>query len=79
MSTSTITREKPHGRKVGISEMPANLPLMLDPEQCASIASTSSKFIRDRCQDGTIKAVKCGRVWRINRDAFLEQLGLKEA
>ena len=79
MTIATATREKPHGRKAGLNEIPANLPMLIDAEQAASIASTSPKFIRDHCQDGTIKAVKCGRVWRINRDAFLEQFGLKEA
>ena len=75
MTQATMT-EKPQGRKAGATEIPLGLPLMLDAEQAASLISTSAKFIRDRCQDGTIKAVKCGRVWRINRDAFLEQFGL---
>ena len=62
-----------------MSEIPKGLPIMIDASQAAAIISTTPKFVRDRCNDGTIKAVKCGRVWRINRDAFLEQFGLMEA
>ena len=78
MATIQATREKPQGRREGVREIPRNLPVLIDPEQAAGIASTSAKFIRDRCQDGTIKATKCGRIWRINRDAFLQQFGLTE-
>lgn len=75
MASATMI-EKPHGRKTGAIEVPPDLPIMLDANQAAHLISTSAKFIRDRCIDGTIKAVKCGNVWRINRDAFLEQFGL---
>lgn len=75
MQTSRV--EKPQGRKLGATRViREELPVFLDANQAAEIISVSPKFIRDRCQDGTIKAVKCGRVWRINRDAFLEQFGL---
>lgn len=71
-------QDKPYGRLHGVATIPADLGLLIDANQAASIASVSPKFIRDRCQDGTIKAVKIGRVWRINRDAFLLQFGLLE-
>jgi len=29
-----------------------------------------------KCADGTYKAVKCGREWRINKARFLEAVGL---
>lgn len=63
-------------RMQGVSTIPNDLALLIDANQAAGIANTSAKFIRDRCKDGTIKAVKVGRVWRINRDEFLKQFGL---
>lgn len=69
-------QENPSGRSHGVSALPNDLALLIDANQAARIASTSAKCIRDRCKDGTIKAVKVGRVWRINRDEFLKQLGL---
>jgi excisionase family DNA binding protein len=73
----SATMEKAQGRKQGMTRVVREeLPAFLDANQAAAIISVSPKFIRDRCQDGTIKAVKCGRVWRIHRDAFLEQFGL---
>ena len=73
----TATLEKAQGRKQGMTRVVREeLPAFLDANQAAAIISASPKFIRDRCQDGTIKATKCGRMWRINRDAFLEQFGL---
>jgi len=62
--------------KTALCDIPANLPILIDANQAGAIANMSSKFIRDKCRDGSIKAVKCGRSWRINRDAFLEWLGL---
>ena len=68
--------ENLNGRLKGAAQLPSDLPMMLDANQSARLISTSPKFIRDQCNEGKIKAVKCGRVWRINRDAFLEQFGL---
>ena len=51
---------------------------LIDPRTAAQIAGVSAKAIRDRCRDGTISAVKLGRVWRINRLQFLRQLGLED-
>ena len=74
---NATTLDKPQGRRAGLREVRREeLPVFLDANQAASIVSASPKFIRDRCNDGTIKAVKCGRMWRINRDALLEQFGL---
>ena len=71
--------ENTSGRLQGVATIPDDLALLIDANQAARIASTSAKFIRDRCKDGTIKAVKIGRVWRINRDEFLKQFGLSGA
>lgn len=73
-----FTEEKPQGRYVGVSELPANTPMLLDVNQAASIVSTSPACIRRQCKEGTIKAAQVGNKWRINRDALLEQFGLAE-
>ena len=71
------TSEKPQGRRAGLTEVNREeLPVFLDANQAAAVISASPKFVRDRCNDGTIKAVKCGRMWRINLDALLELFGL---
>ena len=64
-------------RQACVTTLPDNLPIMLDANTCAAIVGTSAKCIRDRCAKGDIRAVKIGRVWRIERDSFLAQLGLQ--
>ena len=70
------TTENLNGRLKGAAELPSDLPMMLDANQAARLISTSPKFIRDQANAGKIAAVKAGRCWRINRDAFLTQFGL---
>ena len=52
------------------------LPLLLDIETAKRIPGCSDRYIRKLCEDGTIRAVKMGRVWRVNRDSLLEFCGL---
>lgn len=52
------------------------LPELLDAKQAAQIAGVTPRSISKLCTQGTIKAVKVLSVWRINRDAFYEYLGL---
>lgn len=35
--------------------------------------------LRKMCSQGRLKAVKCGRAWRISRDYLMEHIGLEEA
>ena len=42
----------------------------------AKVANMSDRSIRYMCEKGRIKAVKVGRVWRINSQAALRQFGL---
>lgn len=49
--------------------------LVLTPAEAAPIAHLSERTITRLCQDGTIRATKLGRAWRINKAAFLAQLG----
>ena len=45
-------------------------------EEAASLGIAKARHIRKMCESGEIKAVKVGRIWRINRDALLSQYGL---
>ena len=51
--------------------------LMLKPCEAASIAGVSVRTITRLCVEGKIKATKLGSSWRINRAAFLLQLGIE--
>lgn len=53
-----------------------SLPLLLNIEAASNIPQISDRQMRKWCEDGTIKAVKMGRVWRVNRDSLLEFCGL---
>lgn len=53
-----------------------SLPLLLNIEVASSIPQISDRQMRKWCEDGTVKAVKMGRVWRVNRDSLLEFCGL---
>lgn len=57
-------------------EIPRDLPMLLTPTVAGRILNCSDKHVRDLCNKGEIKAVKTGGLWRINRDALLEQYQL---
>jgi excisionase family DNA binding protein len=50
-------------------------PLMTVRE-AAQICDTCERHITRMCTVGEIKAVKLGRIWRIDRAAFMAKLGL---
>lgn len=53
------------------------LALMITPREAASIAGVSARTITRLCERNQIKAAKLGSSWRINRAAFLQQLGIE--
>ena len=53
-----------------------SLPVLLNIETASNIPHISDRQMRKWCEDGTIKAVKMGRVWRVNRDSLREFCGL---
>ena len=55
-----------------------NLPILMTTEQVARLMGVTPKFVRDCLTRNQIKGSKVGGVWRVNRDALLEQLGLCE-
>lgn len=56
--------------------VPENLPMLLDSEQAAALANCSAKHIRELLRDGRLQGAKVGNLWRVNRDALLQMLGL---
>lgn len=52
------------------------LPLMLSTETARQLLNCSDRYVRTLCESGGVKAVKLGRVWRVNRDSLLEFCGL---
>lgn len=55
---------------------PRHLPPLISTEQGKALGIASQREMRRMCQNGTIKAIRIGRHWRIYRDALLEQFGL---
>ena len=55
-----------------------SLPLLLPIEVARHIPQVSGRYLRKLCEDGTIRAVKCGRTWRVNRDSLLRFCGLSD-
>lgn len=50
------------------------LPVYLTPDQCASLLGVTGKTVRKMCQQGKLPAFKVGpKLWRIDKDAVLEQ------
>lgn len=52
--------------------------LMLKQAEAARIAGVSVRTINRMCHNGELPAVRLRGAWRINRAAFLEQLGIAE-
>jgi excisionase family DNA binding protein len=64
------------GNVIDMSEL-NSLPILLTVHQAAKIGSVSEKHIRDQFNKGNIAGCRIGQAIRINRDAYLTQLGLK--
>ena len=52
--------------------------LMLTPREAANVAGVSPRTITRLCESGQIKAAKLGGSWRVNRAAFMAQLGITQ-
>lgn len=55
----------------------ASLPELLDTRQAAQILNVTPRMVTDLCKRGRIKAVRLGKLWRVNRDALLDFAGLR--
>lgn len=52
------------------------MPDIVDPMPVARLLGISDRSVYRLCQNGTFKAVKCGKLWRINRDSVLSHIGV---
>lgn len=52
------------------------MPALLDSKQAARLLNVSERTVTRLCNRGKIRARRVGRLWRINRDALLEDTGL---
>ena len=59
-----------------MTHIPSDLPVLLEVRTAAEIGGFSEKFVRDQLRTGGIRGCKVGKVWRVNRDAYLRQLGI---
>jgi hypothetical protein len=52
--------------------------LMLKPTEAARMAGVSARTITRMCEMQQVQAVKLRGAWRLNRHAFMVQLGITE-
>lgn len=57
-------------------ENKATVSPLVSVREAAQLCGTSERHITRMCTVGEIKAVKLGRIWRIDRAAFMAKLGL---
>lgn len=60
----------------GLAEVPRDLPMLLTVNDAAALGGFCGKFVRDQLRKGAIQGCKVGGAWRVNRDAWLKQLGI---
>lgn len=53
------------------------LPQLMSVSQAADVLGVSQRHVARLCERGKIKAVKIGRLWRVNRDALAVQCSIK--
>lgn len=51
-------------------------PPMMDTKEAAFLLNCSVKHVRDMCERGELKAVRVGKLWRINRAQVYELAGI---
>ena len=56
-------------KRIGVDDF-RSMPDIVDP-----LLGISDRSVYRLCQNGTFKAVKCGKLWRINRDSVLKYIG----
>lgn len=59
-----------------MAQIPHDLPVLINVRTAAEIGGFSEKFVRDQLRRGQIRGRKIGKAWRIDRDAYLGQLGI---
>ncbi|MBR2835258.1 MAG: helix-turn-helix domain-containing protein [Coriobacteriales bacterium] len=46
-------------------------------KDAAELMGISTRHVNNLCKDGTLKAARFGRVWRVNLDEIRKQLGIQ--
>lgn len=54
-----------------------DMPQLMTPRQAAAVLNVSGRHVLRLCERGELRAVKLGKVWRINRDALAKSCGLE--
>lgn len=49
--------------------------LTMKPSECGAIAGVSTRTITRMCERGELEAAKFGKLWRINRESFMQRIG----
>lgn len=62
--------------KTGTTDRDA-LPELLNTSQAAEVLQVTPRMVSAMCSSGKLKAVRVGRLWRVNRDALLDFAGLR--
>ena len=64
--------------KESVSESTTSAVCRISSIRCRSRTCSASAIALSTasCQNGTFKAVKCGKLWRINRDSVLSYIGV---
>lgn len=62
-------------KRIGVDDF-RSMPDIVDPLPVAYLLGISDRSVYRLCQNGTFKAVKCGKLWRINRDSVLSYIGV---
>lgn len=50
------------------------LPELLTPKQAAGVMQVTTRQVAKMCERGKLRAVRVGRLWRVNRDALAAYL-----
>ena len=53
------------------------MPELLSARQAAEVLQVTPRMVTDLCARGKLKAVRVGKLWRVNRDALLDFAGLR--
>lgn len=52
------------------------LPALVSAGQAAQVLNVSARHVTNMCARGELRAVKCGRVWRVNMADLVRRAGL---
>lgn len=71
------TRSDTSGRRYKMTEREIRkLPVLVNAKTAAQVLNVSTRHVTNMCARGELKAVKCGRVWRVNLADLVRRAGL---